>query len=138
VEAQDTGQDPAKHEGALRVLVVDDNIDVAEVLSELVKIAGHHADIAYTGPCAIEAARKNRPDVMLLDIGLPGMDGCEVARRVRDELGDMGPVMVALTGYGGEADVLRTKQAGFHHHLVKPAEWTELERILAGVSPRAR
>jgi two-component system CheB/CheR fusion protein len=131
-----TGANAPKPSRKLHILVVDDNIDVAEVMAELIRVAGHRTDVAHDGPAAIAAVRAQNPDVVLLDIGLPGMDGYEVARRLREELGNTAPLIVALTGYGRESDALRTKMAGFSYHLVKPAEWADLERIFASVKPR--
>ena len=116
---------------ALRVLVVDDNIDSAETLSELLPLWGHDVRLAPDGPGALEAARAYEPDVMLLDIGLPGMDGFEVARRIRAD-GIAVRHLLAMTGYGDDADREKAKQAGFDGHLVKPVDPDMLKKSLDG------
>ena len=122
---------------ALRVLVVDDNVDAANVLKMLVEEAGHLVRMAHTGPTALAAALDYRPDVMLLDIGLPELDGFEVAKRIRQEplLHDI--VLVAMTGYRQAADRQRMQEAGFDHYLVKPADFEKVRQILAAVSEKA-
>jgi CheY-like chemotaxis protein len=93
--------------------------------------------IAHTGPTALDAALDYRPNVVLLDIGLPGMDGFEVARKVREELQPGNVVLVAMTGYGQDADRRRSEEAGFHHHLVKPTDFSKVKQILSAVSQGA-
>ena len=124
-------------ESALRVLVVDDNLDAANALKMLVEEAGHLVRMAYTGPTALAAALDYRPDVMLLDIGLPELDGLEVAKRIRQEplLRDI--VLVAVTGYRQAADRQRVLEAGFDHYLVKPADFEKVRQILAEVTEKA-
>ena len=117
----------------LRVLVVDDNIDSAETLGELLPLWGHETRLAHDGPQAIEAVREFAPDVVLLDIGLPGMDGFEVARRLRAE-GVAVRRLLAMTGYGDEDDRRKAKEAGFDGHLVKPVEPEVLQRLLEEVA----
>jgi two-component system CheB/CheR fusion protein len=114
-----------------RVLVVDDNADAAECLAWVLRARGHEVCTAHDGVAALEAARGSRPEVVLLDIGLPRMDGYEVARRLRREPGLEKVLLVALTGYGHEDDRRRSRAAGFDHHLVKPADPAELTRLLA-------
>jgi PAS domain S-box-containing protein len=120
-----------------RILIVDDNADSAEALALALGTTGHEVRLAGDGPSALSAAAEFQPDVVLLDIGLPGMDGYEVARRLRSGSGLPHVFMVALTGYGQEADRERAREAGFDHHLVKP---TSPEVILAvlGPTPRSR
>ena len=113
-----------------RVLVVDDNIDAAQSLAMLVEISGHETQVAYDGPSALKTALTWQPDVVLLDIGLPGLNGYEVAMRIRQESKRKDIVLVALTGYGQESDRKRSQDAGFDHHLVKPADFDEVEKIL--------
>jgi PAS domain S-box-containing protein len=113
-----------------RVLVVDDNRDSAETVALVVELWGHETRVAYDGAEALEAALVYRPEVILLDIGLPGMDGYEVARRLRTLDGLRGVKLVAMTGYGGEEDRQRAREAGFDHHLVKPVDPRELEALL--------
>jgi signal transduction histidine kinase/CheY-like chemotaxis protein len=112
-----------------RVLVVDDNADAADSLAALLRISGHDAETAYTGRDALERMRRSHADVVLLDIGLPEMDGYEVARRIRAEHGAL--VLVAVTGYGQAADVRRAEDAGFDAHITKPVAFEELQRVLA-------
>ncbi|MFZ5831055.1 MAG: response regulator [Planctomycetota bacterium] len=114
-----------------RVLVVDDNQAAAEMLSLVVRSLGNEVRTCYDGPQALEAAEQFLPDIVLLDIGMPGMDGYEVARRIREQPWGEHITLVAVTGWGQEEDRRRTKEVGFDHHLVKPASPVVLERILA-------
>jgi CheY-like chemotaxis protein len=114
-----------------RVLVVDDNLDAAEGLAMLLSLKGHQVATAYDGQGAIDRAREFVPDVVLLDIGLPRLDGFEVARRLRQEHAGRPLLLVALTGYGQERDRLRAREAGFDHHLLKPVRLEMLEQLLA-------
>jgi len=116
-----------------RVLVVDDNVDGAESLTMLLKIRGHETRTAHTGPEALDAAYSFKPDVVLLDIGLPGMNGYEVAKCLRREPSLNGAVLVALTGWGSDENKQRSSEAGFDVHLTKPVEVEEIESILARV-----
>jgi CheY-like chemotaxis protein len=113
-----------------RVLIVEDNLDAAETLADLLELWGLEVRVACTGPAAIEAVRDEPPDVALLDIGLPGMDGYEVVRRLREQPGLDQVLLVALSGYGQEADRRRAREAGFHQHLTKPVDVAELQRLL--------
>ena len=116
---------------ALSVLVVDDNQDSAETITLMVEMWGHEARTVHDGPAAVEACLQFRPDVVLLDIGLPGMNGFDVARRLRGQ-GDLdGLLLVAMTGYGQEEDRQLSREAGFNHHMVKPIEPAELRALLA-------
>ena len=113
-----------------RVLVVDDNVDSAESLALLLQLEGHEVRIAHDGPSALAAAREERPEVVLLDIGLPaGMDGYEVAQRMRPGLESA--IIVAVTGFGQEEDRRRAADAGFDGHLVKPVDMPALRRLLS-------
>jgi CheY-like chemotaxis protein len=96
-------------------------------------MVGHEVRTAYGGPAALETARAYRPEAVLLDIGMPGMDGYEVARRLRQEPGLGGVLLVALTGYGQEEDRRRSREAAIDHHLVKPVEPEALCALLAGL-----
>ena len=116
------------------MLVVDDNVDAAETLALLLEASGHDVRTAYDGPTAVEAALDYRPNVVLLDIGLPGLDGFEVAKRLRQQPALESVVLVAMTGYGQESDRQRSQDAGFDHHLVKPASFGKVQQILATVS----
>ncbi|HEY7315814.1 MAG TPA: response regulator [Gemmataceae bacterium] len=113
-----------------RLLVVDDNADAAESLSMILRASGHQVRTAYDGPTALRAAAEFQPDVVLLDIGLPQMDGYEVARRLRGEVGLKDARLVALTGYGQEEDRRRAQEAGFDEHLTKPTDLTVLQNLL--------
>ena len=119
--------------GAARVLVVDDNADAAQMLATLLEAHGHAVSVAYDGSSGLACAQRERPDVMLLDIGLPDMDGHELARRLRASSDTAGATLIALTGYGQSEDRERAREAGFDRHLVKPADLSELLRILAEV-----
>jgi PAS domain S-box-containing protein len=114
-----------------RVLVVEDNADSAEWLARLLTLWGYEAQIAYDGPTALERWRTDQPEVVLLDIGLPGMNGYQVARRVRELSGPHRPFLLALTGYGQQEDHRRSRESGFDHHLVKPVDPEELKQLLA-------
>jgi CheY-like chemotaxis protein len=112
-----------------RVLVVEDSVDSAETMAELITIWGHEVQVAHDGASALTIAREFRPQVILLDIGLPDMDGYKVADRLRAEkLG--GEILVALTGYGEARDRARAEQAGFDRHLTKPVEPGALQDLL--------
>jgi len=113
----------------LRILVVDDNEDAAEILSELLGRAGHVVRVAHDGPQALELAETLQPDVAILDIGLPVMDGYEVAARLRARFPELN--MIALTGYGQKHNRVRSRDAGFTHHLVKPVNIEELMESIA-------
>jgi len=119
-----------------RVLVVDDNQDAARSLAMLLKAAGHETATAYDGPTALKTAAACKPAVVLLDIGLPGLDGYEVAKRLRQQPALENLTLIALTGYGNEADHRRSKEAGFDHHLVKPVEFPKLQAILGTIAER--
>ena len=117
--------------GRSRVLVVEDNRDAAESMQMLLELLGHEVRVAYEGMAAIEVAQAERPDLMLVDIGLPGIDGYELARRVRRQPALAEVRMVAITGYGREEDRRRALAAGFDDHLVKPVDLDVLKALLA-------
>lgn len=119
-----------------RILVVDDNRDAADTLCMLLRMTGHDVHTAYDGLEAIGAAATFQPQVVLLDIGLPKLNGYNVARRLREQNGGSELVLVALTGWGQEEDRRRSKEAGFDHHLTKPPEFAELQKILASTRNR--
>jgi PAS domain S-box-containing protein len=121
----------------LRVLVVEDNIDAAESLATLLRLWDHDVSVVHDGRTALEAAREQQPEVVLLDIGLPGLDGYQVARRLRDEIGLDHALLVAMTGYGQPEDRRRSQEAGIQYHFVKPVEPVVLRNLLAGASPPA-
>jgi PAS domain S-box-containing protein len=127
-------ESPGRTAGRRRILLVDDLADVAEDMAALVREAfGHEARTAHDGPTALRVAAAFRPELVLLDIGLPGMSGYEVARRLRELPGLGDAVLAALTGWGQEDDRRRAQEAGFNHHLVKPVGLKELQRLLAGL-----
>jgi CheY-like chemotaxis protein len=112
-------------------LIVDDNADAAQMLSLVVKMLGNEIRVAGDGLLAIRAAEEFMPDVVLMDIGMPQMNGYEAARHIRGQLWGKEMVLVALTGWGQDEDKQRAIEAGFNYHLVKPAEPAELQQLLA-------
>jgi PAS domain S-box-containing protein len=118
-----------------RVLVVDDNVDAADSLAMLLKGEGHDAQTAYSASTAFEAIERLRPEIVLLDVGLPQMDGYEIARRLRATSTVPGLRLVAVTGYGREEDRARARAAGFDDHLLKPADWDALQQVLSHEGP---
>jgi CheY-like chemotaxis protein len=114
-----------------RILVVDDNPDGVETLSRLLRLMGNEVRIAHDGQEALEAAEAFRPDVAVLDIGLPTIDGYEAARRLREQPWGRDMILVALTGWGQDEDRRRSQEAGFDHHLVKPVNAKALREALA-------
>jgi CheY-like chemotaxis protein len=123
---------PGKQGGRpLRILVVEDNVDSADSLNLLLRLYGHDVHVARTGPTALEMAVASRPDVVLLDIGLPGMSGYEVARQLRQRPQFEKALLVAVTGYGQDEDRRRSGEAGFDHHLTKPVDPNTLHALLA-------
>ncbi|HTP30113.1 MAG TPA: ATP-binding protein [Anaeromyxobacteraceae bacterium] len=114
-----------------RVLIIEDNVDAAETLRELLELRLHQVGVAYSGLDGLAKARDFRPDIVLCDIGLPGMDGYEVARAIRSDEALKGAYLIALTGYALPEDAQRASESGFQQHVAKPIESEELERILA-------
>jgi CheY-like chemotaxis protein len=114
-----------------RVLVVDDNSDSAESLAMLLQISGNETRMAHDGLQAVEAAERFRPDVVLLDIGLPQLNGYGAARRIRDQPWGKTMVLIALTGWGQDEDRRQSQDAGFDAHLVKPVDYSALMELLA-------
>ncbi len=114
----------------LRVLVVDDNADTADSLALIVELSGHIVRTVRDGLAAVRAADEYRPDVVLLDIGLPGLNGYEVATWIRQQESLKGIVLVAITGYGQGSDRELALKAGFDHHLVKPVDFAKIQTIL--------
>jgi PAS domain S-box-containing protein len=119
-----------------RIVVVDDNQDAADSLALLLRLVGQDVRTAYDGPTGLDQVQAFRPDLVFLDIGMPGMDGYEVARRLRQQPDLKDVLLVALTGWGQEEDRRRSREAGFHRHLVKPVEPSALEALLADVTKR--
>jgi signal transduction histidine kinase/CheY-like chemotaxis protein len=126
---------PSVRSPARRVLVVDDNVNAAQSLVLFLKMMGHDTALAHDGPSALEVARSYRPELVLLDIGLPGLNGYEVARRLRQQPGLCDAVLVAITGWGQDEDRRRGKEAGFDYHLTKPADPAALKGLLASLPP---
>jgi PAS domain S-box-containing protein len=116
---------------ARRVLVIEDNVDAAETLKEVLELRRHQVAVAFSGPQGIEKAHTFMPDVVLCDIGLPGMNGYEVARTLRASQSLRDVALVAMTGYASDEDKQRAKEAGFDRHLAKPADLGTLDRVLA-------
>jgi PAS domain S-box-containing protein len=117
----------------LKIMVADDNVDAAEILSLLLQAYGHVTEVVHNGHAALNLAREFHPDVALLDIGMPGMNGYEVAKALRQVPGLAGMTLVALTGWGGEQDRALSREAGFDRHLIKPVDMTVIESLLADV-----
>ena len=117
--------------------MVDDNRDAAESLEMLLRLMGAEVHTAFDGQAALAGLRHHRPSVVLLDIGLPDMDGYEVARRVRQEPGGSETTLIALTGWGEEEDRRLSREAGIDHHLVKPVDFVALEQLLRAL-PQTR
>jgi signal transduction histidine kinase/CheY-like chemotaxis protein len=126
----------ASEQTTRRVLLIEDNPDSRAAMRALIRLWGHQVVVAEDGPSGVQRAHEFRPDVALVDIGLPGLDGYGVAQRVRQDLGTS-VYLVALTGYGQPEDRQRTREAGFDEHLVKPVEPDRLAQLLAGPVPRA-
>ena len=122
---------------AQRILVVDDSVDSAASMALLLQVKGHEVKTAHDGVQALALAADFRPTVVLLDIGLPGLDGYEVCRRIRQEPWGASPVVAALTGWGRSEDRDRAFAAGFTHHLVKPVSPETLDQVLDGAAPAA-
>jgi CheY-like chemotaxis protein len=118
-----------------KVLVVDDNCDAATTLAMLLEARQHDVQVANDGFAALDAAASFQPDVVLLDIGLPGIDGFEVARRLRSLPQTKDVLVVAVSGYGQEEDRQKSQQAGFDYHLVKPVDPAILRSIFASIAP---
>jgi signal transduction histidine kinase len=126
---------PAAPPSSLSIVVVEDNEDSGDMMASWLQQLGHEVRVARTGPDGLAVVLEARPDVVLCDIGLPGMDGVDVCRRIVFEM-PVSPVMIALTGWGTPGDRRRTVEAGFHHHLVKPVDLDELRIVLQSVGQR--
>jgi two-component system CheB/CheR fusion protein len=131
----DSPRAPVQHATA-RVLLVEDNPDAAETLRMLLELLGHRVNVVHDGLSALAAAESNLPDVMLIDIGLPGMDGYELARQVRGKPALASIMLIALTGYGRDEDRDRATSVGFNYHLVKPVELDVLRSLVARADRR--
>lgn len=119
-----------------RILVVDDNADAAESLAMLLEILGHETRVAHDGEAAVRVAAEYRPEVVLMDLGMPRVNGTEAARRIRLESWGKDMFLVALTGWGADDDRRRTQEAGFDRHLVKPVDLDALTKLLADLPVR--
>jgi CheY-like chemotaxis protein len=119
-----------QHSHGLRVLVVEDHASTANMLAELLRLESHEVDVAGDGPSALAKAQAAPPDVALVDISLPGMDGHEVARRLHAQAGDKRPLLIAITGNAQDEYRVRSEEAGIDLHLIKPIEPDELRRLL--------
>jgi CheY-like chemotaxis protein len=128
--------DPKANAG-LTVLIADDNEDAAEALSEFLRIAGHHVTTVHNGHDAVRTALALRPDAALLDIGMPGLNGYEVARALRATPEMQETVLVALTGWGTDDDRSRASAAGFDHHLTKPTSAADIVKVLETARKRS-
>jgi CheY-like chemotaxis protein len=117
------------------VLVVEDHLDTSETLRDLLELSGFEVEIAGSGTDGVAAARRFHPDVVLCDLGLPGMDGYEVASTLRRDPATAAARLIALTGYGGEEDRRRSLEAGFDVHLTKPVDPGLLRRLLSTGGP---
>jgi two-component system CheB/CheR fusion protein len=142
-DGADDGQGPSgsaegERPGGVRILVVDDNDDNARSLAMLLRLLGHDVRVAGDGASALAEVGRHRPRLVLLDIGLPGMSGYEVAARLRERPEMAGAVLVAMTGYGQPEDRRRSEEAGFDGHLVKPVDPDALGALLSSVGPPAR
>jgi len=113
-----------------RVLVVDDNVDAAESLAALLRYANYDVRVAHGGNEALEMLPSFSPEVVVLDIGLPGMDGYELAKVLRGRTETRGALFLAVTGYGQESDRARARESGFDHHLTKPVDFARLQALL--------
>lgn len=125
--ARDAGERQPKR---LSVLIVEDHDEMASTTALMLRLWGHEVRVALDGPAALQATQDRLPDVVLLDIGLPGLDGYEVARWIREQPQEKRPLIVAITGFGQEADRRRSAESGIDLHLVKPVDATQLQELL--------
>lgn len=132
-EAPEAAQAGEGGAASLHVLVVDDNVDSAQTTRWMLELNGHIPSVAHDGPTALAEAKRLKPDVILLDIGMPGMDGYEVCRRLRAMPETQGAVIIAQTGWGQESDRQKAFGAGFDHHITKPISLDALNALLAQV-----
>ena len=134
-----SGSNPATapgESGKLRILIADDNQDAALSLAMLLQLGGHETHVVHDGQAAVAQGEQLRPDVVLLDIGMPKLNGHAAARRMREQSWSETAVLVALTGWGQQEHVQLSAAAGFDHHLVKPVDLDRLNRLLADVAAR--
>jgi CheY-like chemotaxis protein len=128
-----TGTGPVPGPRPLRIVIADDNPDALSTLGMLLLVVGHDVRVASDGVEAVFVTEAFRPDVVMLDIGMPGMSGLDAARRIRALTWDHDPVLIATTGWNEQADRQRTRDAGFDHHLVKPMDPAALIRLLSTI-----
>ena len=114
-----------------RIIVADDDLDTVEAMALLLRAIGHTVDVATSGAAVLELAVRTRADIIFLDIGMPDMDGWQLARKLREQLGTDAVRIVAVTGYGAKEDYLRSRKAGFDAHVQKPVDMALLQSILA-------
>jgi CheY-like chemotaxis protein len=129
----DVGAQPGQPAIDPIILVVDDNGDACELLGDLLRRAGYRVELAYDGPGALAVTARTVPDVAILDIGLPAMDGFELAIRLRRDPRLAVTRLIALTGYDGSDDQLKVREAGFHAHLVKPVSFDQLRATVVAL-----
>jgi CheY-like chemotaxis protein/two-component sensor histidine kinase len=134
-EAEGGNGEPVAPRSSLRILIVDDNRDAADSLVMLLRLMGNDTRTAYDGKQGVDLAGDFRPDVILLDIGLPKLDGYEACRRIREQPWGKSAVLIAVTGWGQEDDRRRSHEAGFDQHMVKPVDPQDLMKLLAGLQP---
>ncbi|WP_454828443.1 response regulator [Paraburkholderia xenovorans] len=120
---------------ALRLLLVDDSVDTTTAMSLLLESDGYDVRVAHEARHALEVAAQFEPQIVLLDLGLPGMDGLQLAGEMRKRPHTVNALLIAVTGYGQAADRQRSREAGFDHHLVKPVSTEEIQRVIAGRFP---
>jgi len=132
-QSSGVADEPAATKPSLRILIVDDNRDGADSLSEMLKMMGNDTRTAYDGQQGVDLAGEYRPNVILLDIGLPKLNGYEACRLIREQPKGKGVVLIAVTGWGQDEDRRRSREAGFDHHMVKPVDPQDLMRMLAGL-----
>jgi CheY-like chemotaxis protein len=130
-QSRPSPKSPRTAASPLRILVVDDNADSGETMALVLRLSGHDVRTADSGPAALESAREFVPEVVLMDIGMPGMDGYTAARHLRTQMVEHQPLLIALTGYTQDDHMMRAREAGFDHHLAKPVEIDALTKLLA-------
>ena len=128
--AKESSSGPTLPTGGRRVLIIEDNKDAADSLREALTFSGHEVEVAFDGPTGIDAARDFHPEIIICDIGLPGMDGYSVARVLRSDEALKDIYLIALTGYAAPEDVERARTAGFDRHVSKPSSLETLNRLL--------
>jgi CheY-like chemotaxis protein len=136
-EREPSGSSGANHSIGRKILIADDNLDAAVSLSMLLQMMGHETRIAHDGLEAVEIAEHFHPEVVLLDLGMPRLDGYEAVQRMAVRPWARSSLLVAITGWGQEADRQRAQEAGFHRHLVKPVDLDALGQLIDGARTRS-